>query len=129
MEDQQIGDSDAIREASSFHPGHKSVGDLQAEFGEKPRLADARLADEADRLSMAVFHLPEKIVQDRKFALAIDKNCGTRRWRLAEPRAPMGNAEQPMGRNRLCLAFEDERSDRLATCKAFRQQARVLAVE
>src|SRR3984893_4843397 len=85
IERQQIGDRGALREASSSHPSPPSVSDLPAEFGKKPRLADAGLADQADRLAMPVFDLTEKIVQDRKFALAIDKNCGTRRSGFAEP--------------------------------------------
>jgi hypothetical protein len=76
IERQQIGDRGAVREASSFHPSHPPVSDLPAEFGKKPRLADAGFADEPDGLSMPVFDLPEEIVQDRKFA------CRRRTWRM-----------------------------------------------
>src|SRR5439155_10672229 len=80
-------------------------------------------------LSMPVFDLPEKIVQDRSFALAIDKNCGTRRWRFAEPRAAVGNPQQTISRDGLGLAFENEWSDRLDTRIALRQQSGRLAHE
>ena len=121
VEDQQVWDRGAIGEAPSFDPGHPSVGDLPTEFGKHPRLADARLADEANGLAVPVFDLPKEIIQDRELTLAIDKDCGTRRCRLAQPRAAMGNTQQAISRDRLGLAFEDERSDRLDTRIAFRQ--------
>src|SRR5271167_727555 len=121
VENQQIGDRGAIGEAPSFDPGHPSVGDLSAELGKEPRLADAGLADETDGLATPVFDLPKEIVQDRELALAIDKNCRTRRGRFSEPGSAMGHTEQTISRNRLDLAFENERSDRLDTRIAFRQ--------
>ena len=123
IESQQIGDRGAIGEASSLDPGRTSVGNLPAEFGEQPGLADAGLADEADGLAMPVFDLPKKIVQDRELALAIDKNRRARRWRLAQPGAAMRHPEQTISRDRLGLAFENERSDRLDPRIALRQQA------
>ena len=82
----RYGDRGAVGEASSFDPGHPSVGDLPAELGEEPGLADARLTDEANGLAMSVFDLPKKIVQDRELALAIDKNRRARRRRLRAAR-------------------------------------------
>src|SRR5208282_459577 len=82
VESQQVWDRGAVGEAPSFDPGYPSVRDLPAELGKEPRLADAGLADEADGLAVSIFDLPKKIVQDREFALAIYKDCGTRRCRL-----------------------------------------------
>jgi len=95
IENQQIGDRGAIREAPSFDPRRTSVRDLPAEFGEEPRLADAGLADEAHGLAVSVFDLPKKIVQDRELALAIDEDCRASRRRLAEPGASMGETPSP----------------------------------
>jgi|SRR6516164_299410 len=121
IENEQIGDRGAIREAPCFDPGHPSVGDLPTELGKQPRLADPGLTDEANRLAMPVFDLPEEIVQDRELALAIDEDSRARGWRLAEPRAAMGNTEQAISRYRLGFAPENERSDRLHPCVALRQ--------
>src|SRR6516165_10033616 len=121
IENEQIGDRGAIREAPCIDPGHPSVSDLPTELGNEARLADAGLTDEADRLAMPVFDLPEEIVQDRKLTLAIDKNCRTRRWRLAQSGATMGNIEQTISRYRLGFAPENERSNRLYPRIALRQ--------
>ena len=85
IERQQVRDRGAVGEASSFYPGRPSVGDLPAEFGEQPGLADAGLADKADGLAMSVFDVPKNIVQDCELALAIDKNRRTRRCRFSQP--------------------------------------------
>src|SRR5262249_51739584 len=98
-------------------------------FGEEARLADARLADKADGLAMAVFDLPKEIVQNRQLAHAIDKDRGTRRRRLAQSRAAMGDAEQTISRNRFSLALENEGPDWLDTRIALRQCAGHLAQE
>src|SRR6516162_1130009 len=94
IQNQQIGDPSAIGEAPPFDPGHPSVGDLAADLGKEPRLTDARLTDETDGLAVSIFYLPKEIVQDRELALAIDKDCRTRRRRLAQSRPAMGNTEQ-----------------------------------
>ena len=65
VESEQIGDRGAVGKAPSFDPGRPPVGELPAEFGEQPGLADAGLADDADRLAVPVFDLPQEIVQDR----------------------------------------------------------------
>ena len=80
-------------------------------------------------MAVSVFDLPKKIVQDRELALAIDEDCRASRRRLAEPGASMGNTEQTISRDRFGLAFENERSDRLDTRIALRQQAGRLADE
>jgi len=72
-------------------------------------------------LAVPVFDLPQKIVQNRQLALAIDKNRRTRRQRLTQPGAAMGNLEQTISRDRLGLAFEDERPDLLDPSIALRQ--------
>jgi hypothetical protein len=71
-------------------------------------------------LAVPVFDLPQKIVQNRQLALAIDKDRRTRRRRFAQPGAAMGNLEQTISRDRLGLAFEDERPDRLNPSIALR---------
>ncbi len=105
VEGEQVGNGGAVGEAASFDPGHASVGDLPAELGEQPGFADAGFADEADGLAMPVFDLPQKIVQDRKLALAIDKNRRARRRQLAQPGAAVRHAEQTKSRDRLGLAL------------------------
>ena len=129
IESQQVWDRGAIGEAPSFDPGRPSVGDLPAKLGEEPGLADAGLANEANGLAMSVFDLPKKIVQDRQLALAIDKHRRARRWRLAQPGTAMGNTEQAICRDRLCLAFENERSNRLDARIVLRQQVGQFAQE
>jgi hypothetical protein len=44
------------------------------ELGKQPRLADAGLADDADRLTATAFDLSQKIVQDRELTFAVYKN-------------------------------------------------------
>jgi hypothetical protein len=73
--------------------------------------------------------LPKKIVQDRELALAIDKNRRARRWQLAQPGAAVRHGDQTKSREWLGLPFENERSDRLDTRIALRQQARRFAQE
>src|SRR6266851_52941 len=58
IDDEQVGDCCAVRNTSTLYPGCPSPGELPAKFGKEPRLADARLADDADGLSVAVFDLP-----------------------------------------------------------------------
>src|SRR5260370_15011935 len=88
-----IRDCGAVRNTPAFDPRDATIGELPAEFGEKPRLADAGLADDADRLAVTVFDQLKEIVQDGALAIAVDKSCRVSRRRLAEPRAPMGNTE------------------------------------
>ena len=53
------------------------------EFGEEPRLADPGLADNTGRLAAAALNLAQKVIQDREFALAVDKNGRATRRELA----------------------------------------------
>src|SRR6516165_7551477 len=106
VEHQQIGDRSAIGEAPSFNPAGTTIGDLPAKLGKHARLADAGFANETDSLAVTLFDLAQEIVQNRELALAIDKDCRARRWRFAEPRAAMGNAEQSKSRDGFDLAFE-----------------------
>ena len=129
IERQEVRDCGAVGEAPSFYPGRPSVGDLSAKLGEEPGLADARLTDEANGLAMSVFDLPKKIVQDRELALAIDKNRRTRRGRFPEPGPAVRHHEQTKSRDRLGLAFENERPDRLHARVALRQQVGRFAQE
>ena len=87
VEDQQVWDRGAIGQAPSLDPGHPPVGDLTAEFAKHPRLADARLADEANGLAVPVFDLPKEIIQDRELILTINKSRHASGCRLAQPGA------------------------------------------
>src|SRR5262245_4332527 len=64
IEEQPVRDCGAVRNAPSLDPGDESIGEFAAEFGEEARLADAWLADDADRLAVAIFGQPQEIVQD-----------------------------------------------------------------
>ena len=97
------------------------------EFSKEPRLADPGLSNNADRLAATVFDLPQKIVQDRALALAVDKNGRARRRELAEPGAAMRNTKQAISRDRFSLALYCERTDRFDTHIILRQQASRLA--
>src|SRR5437899_3301865 len=59
VEEQPIRDDAAIGETPAFDPARLGT-ELPTEFGEKPRLADARLADYSDHLGVAAFDLLEK---------------------------------------------------------------------
>ena len=88
VEQQQIRDCGAVGNAPAFDPGDASAGELPPEFGEKPRLADAGLADEADCLPLAAFDLPQEIVQNRQLALPVDESCpASRPWMAGGQRA------------------------------------------
>ncbi len=65
VEHQQVRDCGAVGNTPSLDPSHSSAVEVPAKFREKPRLADAGLADDADGLAATVFDLREKIVQDR----------------------------------------------------------------
>jgi hypothetical protein len=73
IEQQQIRDSGAVGNTPALDPGHAFAAEFLPEFGEKPRLADAGLADEVDGSPVAVFDLSQDIVQDRQVALAVDE--------------------------------------------------------
>src|SRR6266481_2789865 len=62
VEEEPIGDCSAVRDASALDPGNPSPGELLAEFGEQPGLADPRLPDDADCLAATVFNLPQETV-------------------------------------------------------------------
>src|SRR6516162_340168 len=121
VENEQVRDPSTVGKAPSLNPVRTPICNLTAELGKQPGLADARLAYEAYDSAVPVFDLPQKIVQNRQLALAIDKDRRTRRQRLAQPGAAMGNLEQTISRDRLGLAFEDERPDRLDPSIALRQ--------
>ena len=121
VESEQVRDRSTVGKAPSLDPACSPICNLTAELGKQPRLADTGLADEADGLAPPVFDLLQKIVQNRQLALAIDKDRGTRLQRFAQPGAAMGNLEQTISRDRLGLAFEDERADRLDPSVALRQ--------
>ena len=127
VQDEPIGDCGAVGNAPALHPGDPSGGELLVEFDEEPRLADAGLADDADRLAAAAFDLPQKIVQNHKLAMAVDESRRVIRARLAQPGAPVGNPEQPIGHDRLFLALQGERSDGFEPRKALSQSAGRLA--
>src|SRR5712692_4976046 len=89
IEGEEVRDPRAIRKTTALDPGYPSGGKLAAELGDEPRLADAGLADETNRLAAPVFNLPKDVVQDRELAFAIDKIRRARRRRFAQPGAPM----------------------------------------
>src|SRR5260370_4925809 len=74
IEEKPIRDCGTVRNTSSLDPGDSSIGELPVEFRKEPRLADAGLADDADRLAVTVFDQLKEIVQDGTFALAVDKS-------------------------------------------------------
>ena len=84
------------------------------EFGEKPRLADAGLADDADRLAGGRFRpgarncsrSPARSAGRQKSSVraAVDGRSAARACETLE---------QPVGRDRFGFAFQGERPDRL----------------
>src|SRR6266436_4103812 len=98
----------AVRNTPSLDPRNASVGELPAEFGEEPRLADAGLADDADCLAVTIFDQLKEIVQDGTLALAVDKSCRVSGRQLAQPSATMGDTQQAIRRDRLIFAPEGE---------------------
>ena len=113
VEDEPIGDRGAVGDAPPLDPGNASGGELLAELDEKSGLADARLADDADRLATAAFDLPQEIAQNCKLAVTANESGWMIRTGLAQSRPPVGNPEQPVGHDRLSFALERERPDRL----------------
>ncbi len=129
VEQQQIRDRGAVRNAPAFDPGDAFAGELPPEFGEKPRFADAGLADEADCLPLTAFDLPQEIVQDRQVALPVDENCPASGRGWPEGSARSRHVEQPVSSHRIGLAFEDKRTDRLDPSIALSQFVSRIAQE
>src|SRR5271165_390469 len=73
IEGQQVRDLCAIGKAAALDPEDAPLANLPAKLDEESRLADTGLADNADHLAAASFDLPQEVVQDREFALAVDK--------------------------------------------------------
>src|SRR6516225_2190278 len=92
IENEQIGDRGAIREAPCFDPGHPSVGDLPTELGKQPRLADPGLTDEANRLAMPcrrkLFKIASSLSRLTKTAVREDGDSRSpeRRWETPSKR-------------------------------------------
>src|SRR6516162_213310 len=82
IEGEQVRDLCAIGKAAALDPEDAPLANLLAKLGQESRLADTGLADDADHLAAAVFNLPQEAVQDREFALAVDKNSHASRCRL-----------------------------------------------
>src|SRR6516165_9873399 len=118
---QQIRDRGAVGNTPAIDTGHALASELPPEFGEKPRLADAGLADNADGLPVPAFDLTQEIVQDRQVALPVDErrtsSCGG--W--PECGTHLRHFEQAVGGDRIGFAFENEGSDRLHPRVALRQ--------
>src|SRR5215471_5334341 len=74
IENERVWNSAAIRNAAAFDKARAAAGDLAAELGQEARFADAGLADDADRLPAAVFHLVERLMQEGELVLAADKD-------------------------------------------------------
>ena len=74
VEEKPKRDCGAVRNTPSLDPGNASTCELPMEFGDEPGLADARLADDADRLAAAAFDLLQEIMQDGALALAVDES-------------------------------------------------------
>src|SRR6266478_2007 len=74
IEEKEVRNGRAVGEAAPLQPGHSLGSELPAEFGEEPGLADARVTDDAYRLPVPVFDLPQKVVQDRQVGLAINES-------------------------------------------------------
>ena len=72
VEDEQIGDHRAVREAPPFYPGHRA-GETFVEFVNEPSFTDAGLSDDADELSLALLERRRQAVEHGDFALAVDK--------------------------------------------------------
>src|SRR5467141_3423984 len=70
VEDVQVWNGCAVGKAPTLQPGHSLRSELPVEFREEPRFADTRFADNAHRLPVPVFDLPQKVVQDHHVALA-----------------------------------------------------------
>src|SRR5260370_39653788 len=71
IEEEPIRDCGAVRNTQAFDPRDATIGELPAEFGEKPRLADAGLADDADHLAVPVFDQLKEIVPDGALLVAV----------------------------------------------------------
>src|SRR6267142_1234733 len=121
VEDKQVRNGRAVGEAAAFQPGRSLSSELPTEFREEPRFADTRLADDAYRLPVTVLDLPQKVVQDRKIALAIDKSRRARHGRRAQCGARVRDLEQAKGQDLIGFALEDKGSDRLGPDIALRQ--------
>src|SRR5260370_38366775 len=55
IEEEPTRDCGAVRNTPAFDPRDATIGELPAEFGEKPRLADAGLSDHAARWAVSAF--------------------------------------------------------------------------
>ncbi len=113
VESQPVGDAGAVGQAPPFDPAHPAVAQLPAELRQQPGFPDAGLADEPNRLAMPVLDLAKGAVQNRQLAVAVDKRRGGSGRGLVDGGAPMRNAEQAVRHDRLALALEGQRPDRL----------------
>ena len=113
VDDEQVRHRRTVGETPSLDPGYALSRELPVEFGKQPGLADTGLTDHADRLSLAIFDLAKKIVQNGKLVVASGEYRLVSRCRLVECGAPMRHPEQSMSQDRLGSALEDERSHRI----------------
>ena len=105
LDHRPVGDPLPVGEAAA-------ADDRRLDRGQKlrgqPRLADARVADDRDQLAALLgLHTLPRLPEERELALASDEQ------RLVPPLRRLAHAQEPVGRDRLGLALQLERLDRL----------------
>ena len=105
LDHRPVGDPLAVGEAAAADDRRL---DRSQNLRDEPGLADARIADDRHQLAALLgLHALPCLPEDRELALASDEQ------RLVPPLRRLAHAQEPVGGNRLGLALQLERLDRL----------------
>ena len=118
LDDRPVGDPLAVGEAAAADDRRL---DRRQELRGEPRLADAGIADDRDQLAALLGpHALPRLPEQRELALTPDEP------RLVPPLRRVAHAQQPVGGNRLGLALQLERLDRLDVDRVANERERRL---
>ena len=105
LDDRPVGDPLAVGEAAAADDRRV---DRRQQLRDQPRLADAGVADDRHQLAALLGpHALPRLPHERELALTPDEQ------RVVPPLRRVAHAQQPVGGNRLGLALQLERLDRL----------------
>jgi len=105
LDDRPVGDPLAVGEAAAADDRRV---DRRHELGGEPGLADAGITENRDQLATALDpHTLPRFPHERELPLTSDEQ------RPVPSLRHVAHVQQPVGRNRLCLALQHQRLDRL----------------
>ena len=105
LDDRPVGDPLAVGQAAAADDRRL---DRRQSLRDEPGLADAGIADDRDQLAALLgLHALPRLPEERELALTADEQ------RLVPALRRLAHAQQPVGGNRLGLALQLERLDRL----------------